>query len=169
MTNEERAGAAARSAFVAFGIIAVFAIFGRYIMEYLHISVESLQVSGGLLLLLIALELLMGKTDGGATSEEGVNIAIVPMGVPLVAGPGAIVTIMLAAENVKGIGNILAVALALMLAMFSVFIFLRFSNRLFRLMRRSGISLASRIAGLLLSAIAIQMTADGVLEMIRKF
>lgn len=169
MTNEERAGAAARSAFVAFGIIAVFAIFGRYIMAYLHISVESLQVSGGLLLLLIALELLMGKTDSGATSEEGVNIAIVPMGVPLVAGPGAIVTIMLAAENVKGIGNILAVALALMLAMFSVFIFLRFSNRLFRIMRRSGISLASRIAGLLLSAIAIQMTADGVLEMIRKF
>jgi len=153
--------AARRAALVATGVIATFAVFGRQILDYLHISVPALQVSGGLLLLLVALELLTGKAEP-PRAHEGVNVAIVPLGTPLLAGPGAIVATMLAVQSAPSIGGYLTVAAALATAMLLVFLFLRFAGRIRALLRESGTTLATRIAGMLLSAIAVQMAADGV-------
>ena len=89
MTAADRNVAAAKASLTAFGVIAVFAVFGRSILDYLHISVPALQVSGGLLLLLVSLQLLLGM-EAEPSGEEGVNVAIVPLGTPLLAGPGAI-------------------------------------------------------------------------------
>ncbi len=157
----QRRRAGERASLVAFGVIAVFALFGRQILDYLSVSVPALQVSGGLLLLLIALELLMGK-DGDPVIHSGVNVAIVPLGTPLMAGPGAIVATMLAVQRVPGPAGYLTVGLALVAVMGLVWLFLRYAGMLRALLRESGTALASRIAGLLLSAIAVQMVADGV-------
>ena len=161
LDRKQRRRAADRASAVAFGVIAVFAIFGRQILEYLQVSVPALQVSGGLLLLLIALELLMGKADD-PVAHDGVNVAIVPLGTPLMAGPGAIVATMLAVQQKPGLAGYLTVALALITVMVLVWLFLRFAGRIRAVLRESGTVLASRIAGLLLSAIAVQMVADGV-------
>jgi len=159
--SRQRRRAADRASAVAFGVIAVFAIFGKQILDYLQVSVPALQVSGGLLLLLIALELLMGKGED-PVSHDGVNVAIVPLGTPLMAGPGAIVATMLAVQRSPSLAGYLTVALALITVMFLVWVFLRYAGLIRAILRESGTVLASRIAGLLLSAIAVQMVADGV-------
>ncbi|WP_028709227.1 MarC family protein [Propionicicella superfundia] len=161
----ERNRAALRASLVAIGVIAAFAIFGRYILDYLHISVEAMQVSGGFLLLLVALQLLMGA-ESGLGETDGTNVAIVPLGTPLLAGPGAIVATMLAVNRAGGPVGYLLVAAALAGAIALVYLFLRFAGGIRLLLRDSGTVLASRIAGLLLSAIAVQMIADGVFGMI---
>ena len=146
---------------MAFGVIAVFALFGRQILDYLQVSVPALSVSGGLLLLLIALDLLMGRGDD-PTSHDGVNVAIVPLGTPLMAGPGAIVATMIAVQHHPDAIGYLTVAASLVAVMVLVWIFLRFAGLIRTVLRESGTVLASRIAGLLLSAIAVQMIGDGV-------
>jgi multiple antibiotic resistance protein len=161
MSPKLRKRAATRASAVAFGVIAVFAMFGRQILDYLQVSVPAMSVSGGLLLLLVALELLQGKSEE-PTSHDGVNVAIVPLGTPLMAGPGAIVATMLAVQRQPDFIGYLTVSAALIVVMALVWVFLRYADLIRAVLRESGTVLASRIAGLLLSAIAVQMVADGV-------
>jgi len=161
LTHKQRIVAARRASLVALGVIAAFAVFGQQILTYLHISLPALQGAGGLLLLLVALQLLLGQ-ESGVSSDAGVNVALVPLGTPLLAGPGAIVATMLAVQEAKGLGGFLAVAVGLLGAILIVWLFLRFAGQVHRLLRDSGTMLVTRIAGLLLSAIAVQMVANSV-------
>jgi multiple antibiotic resistance protein len=146
---------------VSFGVITAFAFFGQQILEYLHISLPALQCAGGLLLLLVALELLTGKEEGPTASAD-TNVALVPLGTPLLAGPGAIVATMVFSKKVDGFGEFAAVALGVILVHVALWLAMRFSLPILRLIRESGVLLVTRIAGLLLSAIAVQMVADAV-------
>ncbi|GAA2492798.1 MarC family protein [Terrabacter carboxydivorans] len=161
LTRAQRNVAARRASLVAVLVIAMFALFGRSILDYLHISIAALQGAGGLLLLLVALQLLTGK-ESDALADAGVNVALVPLGTPLLAGPGAIVATMLAVQRSGTTGEYAAVAAALVAAMFAVYLVLRFAGRVRALLRESGTMLLTRIAGLLLSAIAVQMVANSV-------
>lgn len=161
MDRPQRKRAATRASAVGFGVIAIFALFGRQILDYLQVSVPAMAVSGGLLLLLVALELLQGKAED-PTRHEGVNVAVVPLGTPLLAGPGAIVATMLAVQRQPDLVGYLTVAAALVVVFFLVWIFLLYADLIRAVLRESGTVLASRIAGMLLSAIAVQMIADGV-------
>jgi multiple antibiotic resistance protein len=163
LTNKQRVVAARRASLVALGVIAAFAVFGQQLLTYLHISLPALQGAGGLLLLLVALQLLLGQ-DSGVSSDAGVNVAMVPLGTPLLAGPGAIVATMLAVQEAEGVGvgGFLAVSVGLLAVILIVWLFLRFAGQVHRLLRDSGTMLITRIAGLLLSAIAVQMIANSV-------
>jgi multiple antibiotic resistance protein len=161
LTHAQRLVAARRASLVALGVIAAFAVFGQQILTYLHISLAALQGAGGLLLLLVALQLLVGQ-ESGVNSDAGVNVALVPLGTPILAGPGAIVATMLAVRAANGVGGFLAVAVGLVAALLIVWLFLRFAGQVHRLLRDSGTMLVTRIAGLLLSAIAVQMIANSV-------
>ena len=96
-SQHQQRRAAIQATSVSFGVILTFAILGGQILRLLSISMEALQLSGGVLLFLVAMELLMG-TDSSApdTGDEGVNVALVPLGTPLLAGPGSIVAVMVA-------------------------------------------------------------------------
>ncbi len=146
---------------VSFFVITVFAFFGQQILEYLHISLPALQGAGGLLLLLVALELLTGN-EKEPTATAGANVALVPLGTPLLAGPGAIVATMLFAKTIDDAADFLAVALGVVLVHVSLWAAMRYSLPILRLIRESGVLLVTRIAGLLLSAIAVQLIADSV-------
>ena len=161
LTHGQRLVAARRASLVALGVIAAFAVFGQQILTYLHISLAALQGAGGLLLLLVALQLLVGQ-ESGVNSDAGVNVAMVPLGTPILAGPGAIVATMLAVRAANGVGGFLAVAVGLIAALLIVWLFLRFAGQVHKLLRDSGTMLVTRIAGLLLSAIAVQMIANSV-------
>lgn len=168
MSAEARRASARNAAVVAFGIISVFAVFGRFILDYLHITIEALQVSGGLLLLLVAMQLLTGAGEN-ETLESNTNIAIVPLGIPLLAGPGSIVAMMLAVESANGnVWGYVTVGLALVAAMLLVWVFLRYAGAIRRVLRDSGTVLLTRIAGMLLAAIAVQMLADGIIAFLRQ-
>ncbi|QIK71404.1 MarC family protein [Propioniciclava coleopterorum] len=168
MSAEARRASARNAAVVAFGIISVFAVFGRFILDYLHITIEALQVSGGLLLLLVAMQLLTGAGEN-ETLESNTNIAIVPLGIPLLAGPGSIVAMMLAVESANGnVWGYVTVGLALVAAMLLVWVFLRYAGAIRQVLRDSGTVLLTRIAGMLLAAIAVQMLADGIIAFLRQ-
>jgi multiple antibiotic resistance protein len=156
-----RKRAAWQAVAVAFGVIVLFAIFGQQILSYLHISLPALQGAGGLLLLLVALELLTGRADS-PEATAGTNVALVPLGTPLLAGPGAIVATMVFAQRSDSASEVLAVAAGIVAVHLVLWLTLRFSVVLRRVLRDSGILLVTRIAGLLLSAIAVQLIADSV-------
>ncbi|MGH3385179.1 MAG: MarC family protein [Nocardioidaceae bacterium] len=156
-----RKKAAWQAVLVAFCVIVVFAIFGREILDYLHISLPALQCAGGLLLLLVALELLTGK-EQEPTQAQDVNVALVPLGTPLLAGPGAIVATMVFAEQVDRTSMLVSVALGVVAVHLVLWLTMRFSVGILRLIKESGVTLVTRIAGLLLSAIAVQLIADAV-------
>jgi multiple antibiotic resistance protein len=161
LTQKQKVAAARRASLVALGVIAAFAVFGQQILNYLHISLPALQGAGGLLLLLVALQLLVGS-EQEQHADAGVNVALVPLGTPLLAGPGAIVATMLAVQGAEQASEYVAVALGLVATMVVVWLFFRFAGRVHRLLKDSGTVLLTKIAGLLLSAIAVQMVADSI-------
>ncbi|WP_103062151.1 MarC family protein [Actinomyces qiguomingii] len=164
-TKAERTRSARQATLVSFAVILAFAIFGRYILRFLGITVPALQVSGGLLLLLVALELLTDRVDEHPDPDAvATNTALVPLGTPLLAGPGAIVATMVAVDSAPGpmIGWV-SVTGAIVVTHIVTWAALRFSVGLHRLLGESAIQVLTRIFGLLLAAIAVQMIADGVL------
>ena len=153
--------AAWQAVLVSFFVIAVFALFGQGILHYLGISLPALQCAGGLLLLLVALELLTDNEEV-PTAQTGTNVALVPLGTPLLAGPGAIVATMVFTRQVDGMGDVVALLIAFVAVHVVLWLAMRFSLPILKLIRESGVLLVTRIAGLLLSAIAVQMVADAV-------
>ena len=155
--------AAIQATSVSFGVILTFAILGGQILRLLHISMEALQLSGGVLLFLVAMELLMG-TDSG---DEGVNVALVPLGTPLLAGPGSIVAVMVAVGQAgTNVGSWIAVIVAVVLAHIVMWLTMRFSLMLSRMLGPGGIMLLTKISGLLLAAIATQLIMEGIFQFI---
>lgn len=156
-----RKRAAWQAVLVALCVIVAFALFGRKILDYLQISLPALQCAGGLLLLLVALELLTGK-EQNVNANQDVNVALVPLGTPLLAGPGAIVATMVFAERVHHVADFVAVSCGVIGVHAVMWAMLRYSTVILRVIRESGITLVTRISGLLLSAIAVQLVADAV-------
>jgi len=97
---------------------------------------------------------------------QDVNIAMVPLGTPLLAGPGAIVATIVFVRRADGVPQIVALAAAIIAVHVTLYLFLRYSGVIIRVVRDSGIVLVTRIAGLLLSAIAVQLVASSVLGFI---
>jgi multiple antibiotic resistance protein len=167
--KRERVAQAARQAvLVSFLVIVTFAFFGQSILDYLHVSLAALECAGGLLLLLVALELLTGRGDD-PMPQAGANVALVPLGTPLLAGPGAIVATMVFSKRVHDAADFIAVGLAVVAVHLCLWLAMTFSIPILRLIRESGILLVTRIAGLLLSAIAVQLVADAVHQFIVQY
>jgi multiple antibiotic resistance protein len=157
----ERHRAAWQAVALAFVVIVIFAVAGQRILDYLQIDLPALQGAGGVLLILVALELLTGKTDDPQQQSTS-NIALVPLGTPLLAGPGAIVATMLEVRKAHDVGDYTAIALAIVAAMIAVWLVLRYSGIIVRILRPGGIEVLTRIAGLLLAAIAVQLIAGAI-------
>jgi multiple antibiotic resistance protein len=111
---------------------------------------------------------LTGKTDQ-SNQQVTSNVALVPIGTPLLAGPGAIVATMLFVRRANGFMDDLAIGLAIIAVMVTVWLVLRFSGLVVRVLRPSGIEVVTRIAGLLLAAIAVQLIADAVAAFVTKY
>lgn len=165
-TEAARARLAAHAVVVAGLVIGVFAVFGQQILEYLGISIPALQASGGLLLLLVALELLTGTRE--PPEEVGnVSVALVPLGTPLLAGPGAIVATIVFVRQAHREADVLAIVVALLAVHLVLYLSLRFSAVLRRVVKEGGIEVLTRVFGLLLSAIAVELVAAGVRGFVR--
>jgi multiple antibiotic resistance protein len=164
---KQRIRAGTQAVALALGVIVVFAVAGQTLLDYLHVQLPALQGAGGLLLILVALQLLTGKTD--APEEQGgtSNVALVPLGTPLLAGPGAIVATMLFVRRADGAGDYLVIGCGIVAVMITVWLVLRFSGVIVKLLRPGGIEVLTRIAGLLLAAIAVQLIADAVAAFVK--
>ncbi len=154
-----RRRAALEAAAAAGGLVVVFALFGRLILDYLHVSVESLTIAGGLLLLLVALQMLRGEEFA---QPETANIALVPLATPLLAGPGAIAAVMVLTKRYEDGAGRIGVFLGILAVVLVVAIGLLLADQIARLLRPSVIQFLTRVLGLLLSAIAVQFIVDAV-------
>jgi multiple antibiotic resistance protein len=159
-TERERRRLAWQAAFVSLIVIATFAIFGRFILDYMNVSIEALQAAGGLLLLYVSLELLTGKVS--ESESAGTNIGMVPLGTPLLAGPGAIVATMIFVQQANTPQRITGLVIAIVAVHLIIGLVLMMSTKILKLIKESGVTLLARIAGLLLAAIAVQMLADAI-------
>ena len=160
-TVKEQRKLAWQAAFVSLFVIVTFALFGNALLDYLNISLAALQGAGGILLLITGLGLLTGSLveSESATSQ---NIALVPLGTPLLAGPGAIVTTMLYVQKADNGGQLTSLALAIIAVHIIIGITFMFSTKILAVIKDSGVILLARIAGLLLAAIAVEMIVSSI-------
>jgi multiple antibiotic resistance protein len=161
LPTRDRHRAAWQAVALAGGVIVVFAVAGEQILRYLGIDLPALQGAGGLLLILVALELLTGRTQDPA-EQPTTNVALVPLGTPLLAGPGAIVATMLFVRRAHHPGDAVAIAAGIVVVLAAVWLALRFCGIIVRILRAGGIEVVTRISGLLVAAIAVQLIAEAV-------
>ncbi len=146
------------------GIILSFALFGDAVLSYLHITLPALQGAGGLLLLLVSLQLLLGGQGmPEMTGTDATSVALVPLGTPLLAGPGAIVATILFVRDSDQPAEYAAVAAGIIAIHLVIWLAMRYSTVVMRILKPSGVLILSRIAGVLLAAIAVQLIANSVL------
>ncbi|MDA0274270.1 MAG: NAAT family transporter [Actinobacteria bacterium] len=159
---------ARQAVLTAFSVIVAFAIFGDQILGFLNISLPALQASGGLLLLLVALELLTGK-DSEPTKISDVSVALVPLGTPLLAGPGAIAATIVFVRQAESALDYSAIAIAILLVHVVLYAVMRFAVPIMKVLKAGGVTVATKLAGLLLAAIAVQMIAEAIAQFVRDY
>ncbi len=159
---KQRQVAAMRATVAAGALILGFAVFGEVVLRYLHVSLGSLSIAGGLLLLLVALEMLRGADFPGGSGTQPEDVALVPLATPLVAGPGAIATAIVLWRNHGTTSGHVAVLVAIVLAVGCVGVTMLIAERVTRATSPAILAFLTRVFGLLLSAIAVQLVVDGV-------
>ena len=153
---------AVKAAGVSLLVISIFALFGRFILSYLNVSIAAMQAAGALLLLLISLDLLTGGKGSGRGEAADSNIALVPLGTPLLAGPGAIVATMIFVQQVHGASMAIGLRAAVIAVHIAIAVALMASTTILKVIKEAGVTLVARIAGLLLAAIAVQMLVNAI-------
>lgn len=168
-TEELRRNVIRKTVLSASLILITFAFFGKYIFLLYGITIPSFQIAGGILLFYIGFTMLNGKRPSTKLSEkdreEALNkeaVGIVPLGVPMFAGPGAITTVMIYIAQASDVFDILSVVIAILTTMGLSFILLTYSNELFDRMGQSGTLAFSRIMGLILSAVSVNFVIEGI-------
>jgi multiple antibiotic resistance protein len=149
-----------------FAVLASAALFGERLLRLMGASLPAFQVGGGLVLLLMALAMLNAQAgeirQTRAEAEEAAEYSgVVPLAVPLLAGPGAISTTIIAAQE-GGVAHIAVLVLCIALVCALLWVVLRLAQRIGARMGKTGLNIATRLLGLLLAAIAIQTMAEGL-------
>jgi multiple antibiotic resistance protein len=158
---KERIRLAWQAALISLVVITTFALFGQFVLDYMKVSMEALQAAGGLLLLYVSLQLLTGRIEEIDASTNK-NVALVPLGTPLLAGPGAIVATMIFVKQVDSTAFAIGLTAAVVAVHLIIALVLMASTKILSVIKDSGVTLVARIAGLLLAAIAVQMLADAI-------
>jgi len=162
------------SAFSAFVVIAVSALAGLQVIEFFSISLASFQVGGGTLLLISSLQMLNAQptegrkdavSEGASKADAGASIAVVPLTIPLLTGPATISTMIIYADKTRhwwelavlvGYGVVVAVV---------TFLVFSASGRIARALGQTGINIMTRLMGLILAALAVELLADGLMKL----
>jgi multiple antibiotic resistance protein len=170
MTRIQRRQVAIRGSLIAFGILAIFALLGASLLGSLGISMGAFRIAGGLLLFWIAFEMVFErrqerkeKTSQAAVTIDHIhNIAVFPLALPLIAGPGAISATVLLAGTLSGAWDRLLLIGVLALSMGLVLAMLLIAERLDRFLGVTGRAILTRLLGVILAALSVQFVVDGV-------
>lgn len=172
---ERRAQTAKRACLVAWGILTAFALGGTVLFNLLGVTLSAFKIAGGFLLFLTALDQLRAERQRTKTAaeeeEEGTHkddVSIVPMAIPLLAGPGSIATSTVLVSRAQSPTQVALVLVAISLTLALTFVTLRLAHPLSKYLGKTGMLVTSRLIGLVLAAIGVQFMLDGVLEAIRQ-
>jgi MarC family membrane protein len=157
---ERRVHIVLRECAAAFVILVGFMLGGRTFLQWLHLSEESLTIAGGIILFLIAIRMVFPRPEGIFGDSPGVEPFLVPLAIPLIAGPSALATVMLmASRDPARIGTWL---IALTVAMAATTVVLALADRLQRWLGERAVLAFERLMGLVLTALAVEMLLSGV-------
>ncbi len=154
-------------------ILLLFALFGNFVLNALGISLAALRIAGGILLLLIGIDMVFARPSGGtsATKEEvdeaimSEDISVFPLATPLIAGPGSMgASILLMANADTQFLNEVIILCSLLAVLIITLALLLIATRLQQLIKLTGMNVISRVMGVLLSALAVQFVIDGILQ-----
>jgi multiple antibiotic resistance protein len=161
-----------RAVVVAGAIIVFMALVGRYLLQYLGITLPAFAIAGGILLMLIAIDMLFARqsrakadpeTEFDNADTEGV--AVFPLAIPMISGPGTIATVLLLVNLADGNRERLAIIyLAYGLALFVTWLCMRGADMVLRVLGRTGVSVLTRLLGIILAALAVQFIINGLKE-----
>ncbi len=169
-SSREKCLSTARTACLTAGSLLIFfALFGGFIFRMFGVSLAAFRVAGGLVLILTALDMLRAKPASTRTSPEETNegmeqddIAIVPLAMPLLAGPGALATVMtLMGQYGNTVDGAASVLVSILLTSAIAYLVLRSANVIRRVLRATGIAILERVFGLILAAVAVQFVFEG--------
>ena len=172
--REQRQRTIRISAFTAFLVIAVSALAGLKIIEFFGITLASFQVGGGMLLLISALQMLNAKpaessaedlTDADHKIDAGSSIAVVPLTIPLLTGPATISTMVIYAEKTRYWWEVLVLVGYGVVIGLAVWVAFSLSGRIARVLGKTGINVMTRLMGLILAALGVEIMADGLLKL----
>lgn len=174
LTREQRRRTINVSAFTAFVVIAVSAIAGLKVIEFFNISLASFQVGGGTLLLISSIQMLNAQpaearkedvSEGASKADTGASIAVVPLTIPLLTGPATISTMVIYAEKTRHwweLAVLVGYGVVVALATYAVF---SAAGRIARVLGQTGINIMTRLMGLILAALAVELLADGLMKL----
>lgn len=168
MSGTERRYIITRASIAATIILIVFAVVGQPFMDLLYISLDSLRIAGGMLLIIIALQMLTGseitskKTGTGSDAEDGESIAITPIATPLMVGPGTMALGILYMNEAPAMIDKGLVIVAILIAMLLTWIVEVNSDLLFSILHKDGTKVLTKIMGIVLAAIAVEMIVVGL-------
>lgn len=173
-TQRQAVAMAARACVIATAILVVFALFGEQLLGALHIELNSFRIAGGIMLFVIALDMVFEKRTqrreeraekvraANAQTPEIEDVSVFPMAMPMIAGPGSIATIMLLMARAEGTPQTLVVLAALLAVMALTFAALAAAGPLMKLLGARVEAVITRLLGVLLAALAAQYVIDGV-------
>jgi len=169
-SQQQTRAMAVRACFIASIILLVFALFGQQLLGALHIELDSFRIAGGIMLFLIALEMVFEKrtqrredrAEKVAASPEVEDVSVFPMAMPMLAGPGAIAAVMLLQNEAQGPQETLVVLGALLLVMLLTLLALVAASPLMKLFGARVEAVITRLLGVLLAALAAQYVIDGL-------
>jgi len=170
-TEPERKKIARTVGLAVGGVLALTALVGETVLQLFGISIASFQVGGSILLLLMAVSMMFAKDSTGtdespAAAPDLRSVAVVPLSVPLLAGPGSISTIIIYANLAASPLHIALIILCIAVASFATWIILRLATGIGRLIGPLGLSIVSRLMGLLLASIAVEFFAKGIVKLL---
>ena len=174
LSREQRRRTINISAFAAFVVIAVSAVAGLKIIEFFGISIASFQVGGGTLLLISSLQMLNAQPaeakptdldEGNQKADAGASIAIVPLTIPLLTGPATISTMVIYAEKTRHVWELAVLVGYGVVIGLATYITFSASGRIAKVLGRTGINVMTRLMGLILAAMAVELLADGLTKL----
>lgn len=170
-TDAQRQRTANIAAFSAFVVVVTSALLGLQLLEFFGITLASFQVGGGLLLLMSAIKMLHAEPaeskaqdidEGASRAAAGASIAVVPLTIPLLTGPAAISTVVIYAEKARHLGEMVTLILYGVIIGICTWLALNAAQRIGKFLGQTGINVMTRLMGLILAAIAVEVMADGL-------
>jgi multiple antibiotic resistance protein len=170
MTARQRRKVAVRACVVALGLLTLFGVAGEAVLNFLGISMPAFRIAGGVLLFLTALDMLFERRaqrrQGQADTAHPEDPSVFPLAIPLIAGPGAIASMILLTGQDGGAAlHVLAVHVVMLLVLVVVFAFFLLAAPLERLLGPTGINVVTRLLGMLLAALSVQFVIDGMRDL----
>lgn len=154
-----------RELLIALGVLFIFLWAGKYVLQAMHLRQESVSIAGGIVLFLIGLKMIFPSPEGMFGETEGGEPFIVPMAIPLVAGPSGMAAVMLFSTQYPD--RMLDWSLALLIAWFGTALILLSATSLYKLLGKPVLIAVERLMGMLLVAISVQMLLDGVVAYLK--